>query len=1124
MGDKFFCCQIDRLLQWILAEERQGQIFGIRKELFFIPQSNDVFKMKRYGQALDTPIGVAAGPHTQLSQNIICAWLTGARYLELKTVQTLDELEVTKPCIDMTDEGYNCEWSQELKLEQSFDEYLNAWIILHILQDKFGWGEPASRGFIFNMSVGYNLEGILKPNVQNFLDRMTGCTVQKTAKIDTLAKIYPRVRDLQIPERLTDNITISTMHGCPPHEVEKIARYFIEERKLHTTVKLNPTLLGADQLRNILNTELGFDVQVPDVAFEHDLQYEAGVALIKTLRASAAKAGVEFNLKLTNTLETFNRGQNLPDNEQMVYMSGRALHPITIALVRRLQNEFNGELDISFAARADCFNVADVLACNMRPVTVCSDILKPGGYGRLGQYLEEISKSFAEVRADSIEAFIAARAQSKDFSRKGRAGLPRKVKTKMEAHQRQGRAGLKNLHAYAAAVLADKSYRKSNFPYDDIKTPRPLSAFDCVEAPCVSSCPVGQDIPGYMYHTAMGNYQRAMDVILETNPFPHMQGMVCDHLCQYKCTRMNYDRPLLIREIKRFVSWNQGQTAPRKRAAPNGLKVAIIGAGPSGLACAYFLALDGFEVDIYETKDIPGGMAADAIPTFRLDDESLKKDIAGIVALGVRILYGSKIDLKRFEQLRNTYSYVYIAVGAQKGLNLGIPGEDAPGVYDQIRFLSAVRRGQAPNLGQKVIVIGGGNSAIDAARTANRLVGPEGRVSIVYRRTLEEMPADLEEVQAALNEGIELIELTAPECLLVEDGRVKSNVCFKMELGEPDAGGRPRPIKIEGTEFEIEADSVISAIGQRVELDFFPEENLLFDSETLETRLPNVFAGGDAVRGASTLIKAIGDGKRVAEAIRQRAGSRINFPAGEKDRRPDTHALQIAQARREFGPRVPEISLDRRSNFGLVIRTLDEAAAQQEARRCLQCDVLCNICTTVCPNRANIAYSLIPTAFTVQRAVRSGKSIRIEDVEKVQIGQKFQIINLGDFCNECGNCTTFCPTSGAPYRIKPKFYLSPKAFEAEQNGYMFVDGVLKARVEGEPQSLCRHKDHLIYETKDVKARLNINTYSVEKVTLDPEAADSIDLRHAAQMAVMFMALHDLYLFAIATFRKKHDRL
>jgi putative selenate reductase len=253
-SDKFLCCDIETLLHRILAEEKQGQILGIGKELFFVPQPSDPFRMHRYGQLLETPLGVAAGPHTQLSLNLIAAWLTGARYLELKTVQVLDELEVTKPCIDMTDEGYNCEWSQELKLDQSFDEYLNAWIVLHILKDKFGWGTPQERGFIFNMSVGYNLEGVLSPTVQRFLDRMADCSKQKAEKIERLAEFYPRAKALSIPDCMSDNITISTMHGCPPDEVEKIGRYFVEERRLNTTIKLNPTLLGPEDVRGILTS------------------------------------------------------------------------------------------------------------------------------------------------------------------------------------------------------------------------------------------------------------------------------------------------------------------------------------------------------------------------------------------------------------------------------------------------------------------------------------------------------------------------------------------------------------------------------------------------------------------------------------------------------------------------------------------------------------------------------------------------------------------------------------------------------------------------------------------------------------------------------------------------------
>ena len=753
-SDKFWPCDIETLLKWVLEEEKHGQIFGIRKELFFVPQETDPFRMRRYGQLLETPLGVAAGPHTQLSQNLISAWLTGARYLELKTVQVLDEIEVTKPCIDMTDEGYNCEWSQELKLEQSFHEYLNAWIVLHILKDKFGWGSPGERGFIFNMSVGYNMEGILKPTVQRFLDRMQKCPDEKAEKIERLARFYPRVKTLDIADCISDNLTISTMHGCPPEEVEKIGRYFVEERKLNTTIKLNPTLLGSEGVRDILNNKLGFETQVPNLAFEHDLKYPDGVALIRSLLDSAKKSGVTFNIKLTNTLETSNQEQNLPKNEQMVYMSGRALHPISINVAARLQNEFKGALEISFSAGTDCFNFAEVLACNLKPVTVCSDILKPGGYGRLSQYLEEARKALQAAGARTLEEYAVARSG------------------KARSHTQ---AGLKNLQAYAKSVVENEAYSKRQFPYDNIKTSRELNTFDCIHAPCMTTCPASQNIPAYMYYTARGDYARAYRVIMETNPFPNVQGMVCDHQCETKCTRINYDNPLLIREIKRFVAQQFDGPVdgpPVLKPFPsNGIKVAIIGAGPSGLSCAHFLALDGFEVQVFEQKGFAGGWASDAIPAFRLDEASIQKDIDAILSLGVTIHYGARVDREQFETLRKQFDYVYVAVGAQEGMPMGVPGEDAAGVMDQLRFLSAVRRGERPNLGRRVVVIGGGNSAMDAARTAKRLVGKDGEVTVLYRRTRKEMPAAPEEVQAMLDEGIKLVELAAPERLLEKNGQ-----------------------------------------------------------------------------------------------------------------------------------------------------------------------------------------------------------------------------------------------------------------------------------------------------------------------------------------------------------------
>jgi len=305
MSDKFFPIPIEQLLGIILHELDSNQsILGIPSKLFFSPQKSNRLATEIFGQKIATPLGVAAGPHSQMAQNIIAAWLMGCRYIELKTIQTLDELEVSKPCIDMQDEGYNCEWSQELKVEQSFNEYLNAWVAIHILNHKLGLG--SSPQTIFNMSVGYNLEGIKKPNVQWFLDRMTSCETELKTKINLVRPIYPAIDSILIPPQLSNSITLSTMHGCPANEIEGIARYLLTERKLHTLVKLNPTLLGRQELRRILNDELKFKTSVPDAAFEHDLKYPDAVQIIRSLQGDAERMGLQFGLKLTNTLESVN--------------------------------------------------------------------------------------------------------------------------------------------------------------------------------------------------------------------------------------------------------------------------------------------------------------------------------------------------------------------------------------------------------------------------------------------------------------------------------------------------------------------------------------------------------------------------------------------------------------------------------------------------------------------------------------------------------------------------------------------------------------------------------------------------------------------------------------------------
>lgn len=1087
MSDKFYRIPIERLFNWILNEEKEGRIFGIYKENIFTPNKNDPFRLERYGQILETPLGVAAGPHTQMAQNIIASWLTGSRYIELKTVQTLDELKVTKPCIDMEDEGYNCEWSQELKIKDSFDEYLNAWILIHVLKHKFGW-DSNELGVIFNMSVGYNLEGILKPNIQWFFDRMNDCSEELEEKKLQLKQLYPEIFEVKIPTQISNNITLSTMHGCPAEEIESIGKYLIEERKLHTTIKLNPTLLGTEKLRYILNKKLGYEITVPNEAFEHDLKYDDALQIIESLQKSADNIGVQFSLKLTNTLEAINRTRWLPENEKMVYTSGRALHPISINLANKLQESFDGKLDISFSAGVDAFNVVETLACNLKPITICSDLLKPGGYLRMVQYLDELKKSFSEVGVKSIDEYIKCRGKREEIRD----------------------AGLVNLSSYADSVLENKAYYKSNFPYDNIKTSRKLNEYDCVHAPCTETCAVTQDVSEYMWHTANGNFGEALNVILKDNPLPNITGNVCDHLCQTKCTRMNYDDTLLIRGIKRFNSEEDNIDIPSTIKKGNGFSVAIIGAGPSGLSSAYFLALEGFNVTIYESKSFAGGMASDSIPFFRLTDQQIKADVNLIKSLEVKFQFNQKVDAELFTQIQKDSDYIHIAIGAQGSKLLNIEGENLEGVFDQLAFLSKVRQKEKINLGKNVAIIGGGNSAVDAARTANRLVGNDGKVTVLYRRTKNEMPADSEEITALLAEGIELLELTAPQKIKKENGKLEFHLT-KMELGKPDKSGRRRPLEISNSEFIMSFDSIIPAIGQEVQLDFLINEKLKINQNTFETELENVFAGGDAIRGADSLINAIGDGKKIALKIIKRANQN-NKTQSHKIKKLSLSDFQHNQATRIFGKLMPEISLDNRGDFKLVHPSLNKDEAITEASRCLFCDDICNICIGVCPNFANVSFESVPERIPIYKLEKRETDIVNTIDGYFIVEQKPQIFNIGNFCNECGNCNTFCPTSDAPYLTKPKFYLTKESFDQEDNCYYLNNNALIYKNKDQYCKVIIEKNFYKYESGIVEIEFNSVDYSPTNINVKSEEFSSIRLEKASEMIFLLKNLNKKVIF------------
>ncbi len=1026
MSDKMYPLPLAKLFKVVLAELKEKKsIFGISQEAFFDPKKYPELGMTRFGQYLETPFGVAAGPQTQLSQNIISAWLTGSRYLELKTIQTLDELEISKPCIDMEDEGFNCEWSQELKLNQSFNEYLNAWIMIHILREELNIkNDKNSLGMIFNISAGYNLEGILNENVQTFFKKMRNAGDALKDALDVIRPLYPKIDSLNIPAEMTNNITLSTMHGCPPDEIEKIAMYLLEEQKLHTTVKLNPTLNGPEELRDILNNKLGFkNVVIPDIAFEHDLKYADGVKLIGNLKKRAAELGLFFGLKLTNTLESMNNKANFDKVNEMMYMSGRGLHALAINIAGRLQREFKGTLDISFSSGADAFNVADTLSCNLRPITVSSDLLKPGGYERMGQYAANVQAAMKEKGVSNIQDLV--------FKRSGKKGLEESI--------------LANLQEYREEVLSNKRYQKSTFPWDVIKTDRKLEKFDCIKAPCESTCPSKQQVPDYMYLCEQGRYEEALEVIRQNNPFPNSTGFACDHTCEDKCSRMNYDDTLKIRDIKRFIATQEKELKPISPKRDLNKSVGIIGGGPSGLSAAYFLALEGFKVNVYEAKEPAGGMITHALPNFRTIKDRVEMDIKRITDLGVTIHTNHPIEsVEHFKKTQEEVDYIYVAVGAAKSKEMGVKGEEASNVIGFLEFLDDAKQGRLTSLAGNILVIGGGNSAIDAIRTANRLVKGKGKAMLCYRRTVEDMPASREEIEELLEENVEILELAAPESLELKDGKATKMIFAKMKLEGRDAAGRAKPVKT-GEQVVLDVDMVIKAIGQDHATSFLEgvvdmESNGRIKTNDHQTSVATIFAGGDVVRGPASIIKGIADGKEVAFAIMKQEGLDVEELKSIKK---DLSISEIKSRRRhrEYGSSLPKIALNKRDNFDVVVETFSEQAAKKEAARCLHCDELCDVCTTVCPNRANVSYEAELTSLRLSDWRLTGQNLEKEGGEfKFEVNQKRQTLNVGDYCNECGNCRAFCPSSGRPYEDKPKLYLCRETYEEELDEAYFIEG------------------------------------------------------------------------------------
>ena len=490
--------------------EECGSIFDLPQGRFFSPAQNQDFSVSFHRHRVPSPLGPAAGPHTQMAQNLVLAWLGGARILELKTVQILDDLEIPRPCIDMRTVGYNAEWSQELTLKESLDEYVKGSMLIEMLAVSGQIpGVRDSREVIFDLSVGYDLAGIRSARVRAFIEgmmRAKGIVERLRGEIPTeLGKL----RDADFPATLADTVTLSTFHGCPPEEIESIILFLMEEYRLNCVVKFNPMLLGGEKTTELLHDRLGYQgIRVPASAFERDTTWEQAVAMMERLEERAQALGLSLGAKFTNTLIVENDQGFLPESEREVYLSGPPLHVLAMHLVRRFRRHFRDRIPVSFSAGIDSVNFPDAVALGLVPVTVCTDLLKKGGYGRMQAYHAQLSRRMEEVGARTVDDYILRAHGLAEDALEEVEGPPEDPLRKacLDALRDGGdlrktagddlfaewvsTAKLLNTERYVEAVARNPRYGQKHNATPPRKIGRHLQLFDCITCDlCVPVCP-----------------------------------------------------------------------------------------------------------------------------------------------------------------------------------------------------------------------------------------------------------------------------------------------------------------------------------------------------------------------------------------------------------------------------------------------------------------------------------------------------------------------------------------------------------------------------------------------------------------------------------------------------------
>lgn len=978
------------IIEWTLEEyKKYGTIFGIKKEDFY---ENKTSFMSVFGERLSTPVGPAAGPQSQLAQNIIASYLGGARFIEIKTVQIMDgeqiQQAVSRPCIFAEDECYNCEWSTELRVQEAFTEYIKAYFAIHLLATELGIADE--RDFTYNMSVGYDLEGIKSKKVDDYIEGLKDasnteifneCYDYLKENLDKFERFNEKHLKAISPQ-ISNSITLSTLHGCPKDEIEKIANYLINEKKLNTFVKFNPTMLGYEYARKTLDS-LGYDyISFTDHHFTHDLQFEDAVAMVKRLMEQAKNNNLIFGLKITNTCPVDVKRNELPSEE--MYMSGRSLLPLSISLAYKISKEFNGIVPISYSGGIDSLNIRGLIEAGIQPITMATTILKPGGYERFNQLAkvcESVLKDYEGINVEKLK--------------------------EVKEH----------------ILNADRTHKLYREKVASRKTDSALPLVDCFKAPCKDGgCPINQQIPEYLKLVSDKKYDEAMKVIAVDNATPSILGLLCSHSCQDKCTRVDYEKPLQIRKMKKIATEN-AQNKFIQNIKPveikTNKKVAVIGGGPAGIGVALYLRRNGIKTVVLEKRDKPFGIVNYIIPEFRIPYDVIDRDYRMAVAHGVEFRFNQDPNYD-IEELKKEYDYIVIATGAWKKGNSPVR-EGQENIVDALEFLWATKNESGMDLGKKVAIVGAGDVAMDCARLADRQDGVE-EVSVVYRRTESYMPAMQEDVNEVKEEGINILELLGPKSYLD-----KKLVCEKMKLGDFDQSGR-KSVLGTGELVEMEFDTVIGATGAKVDTSDLARNNIVMDergrvklNESRESSVEDVYVIGDCKAGPSTIVRALADAKAVTMDILKKESMENDFVK-----------INVEEAK--------EVIYARRADLELPLQ------GEDEGNRCLKCDQICEMCTEVCPNRANVY-------------------IKIDGYKNIH-----QIVHIDGMCNECGNCGVFCPTAGNPYKDKITVFWTEADFIDSTNvGFLRI---------AEDRFMVRDADKNIFEHKlgDGKLDKDLNIF------------------------------------------------